>query len=80
MGALAHELRAASALTVVTTGLTVLNELADVDAVDVECLGGTLRHLSQGFVGPLAEAALEKMTFDRAFLGADGVTPRRRDL
>jgi DeoR/GlpR family transcriptional regulator of sugar metabolism len=75
VGALAHELRAASALTVVTTGLTVLNELADVDAVHVECLGGTLRHLSQGFVGPLAEAALEKMTFDRAFLGADGVTP-----
>lgn len=75
VGALAHELRAASTLTVATTGLTVLNELADVAAVHVECLGGTLRHLSQGFVGPLAEAALEKMTFDRAFLGADGVTP-----
>jgi DeoR/GlpR family transcriptional regulator of sugar metabolism len=24
--------------------------------------------------GPLAEAALERVTFDRAFLGADGVT------
>lgn len=74
-GALAHELRSASALTVATTGLTALNELADVDAVRVECLGGTLRHLSHGLVGPLAEAALEKLTFDRAFLGADGVSP-----
>ncbi|GAA2605593.1 hypothetical protein GCM10010411_44710 [Actinomadura fulvescens] len=75
MGALAHELRSASALTVATTGLTTLNELADVDAVRVECLGGSLRHLSHGLVGPLAEAALEKLTFDRAFLGADGVSP-----
>lgn len=29
---------------------------------------------SQGFIGPLAEAALERRTFDRVFLGADGVT------
>jgi DeoR/GlpR family transcriptional regulator of sugar metabolism len=76
VGALAHELRAAGDLTVVTTGLTALQELSDVDGVRVECLGGTLRPLSQSFVGPLAEAALERMTFDRVFLGADGVTAR----
>ncbi|MFD0489382.1 DeoR/GlpR family DNA-binding transcription regulator [Saccharopolyspora spinosporotrichia] len=73
-GALAHELRRARDLTVATTGLTALQELANAENVHVECLGGTLRHLSQGFVGPLAEAALTRMTFDRAFLGADGVT------
>ncbi|QUH03627.1 DeoR/GlpR transcriptional regulator [Saccharopolyspora erythraea] len=73
-GALAHELRHARDLTVATTGLTALQELANAENVHVECLGGTLRHLSQGFVGPLAEAALTRMTFDRAFLGADGVT------
>lgn len=50
-----------------------LEALADADAVRVECIGGTLRHLSQGFVGPLAEATLERLTFDRAFLGADAV-------
>ena len=61
-------------LTVVTAGLTALEALADADAVRVECIGGTLRHLSQGFVGPLAEATLERLTFDRAFLGADAVT------
>ena len=74
VGVLAHELRRVTPLTVATTGLTALEALADVDEVHVECLGGTLRHLSQGFVGPLTEAALERMSFDRAFLGADGVT------
>jgi DeoR/GlpR family transcriptional regulator of sugar metabolism len=73
VGALAHELRRAELLTVATTGMTALQELADVDSVHVECLGGTLRPLSQGFVGPLTEAALERMTFDRVFLGTDGV-------
>jgi DeoR/GlpR family transcriptional regulator of sugar metabolism len=74
VGALAHELRRVTPLTVATTGLTSLEALADVDDVHVECLGGALRHLSRGFVGPLTEAALERMSFDRAFLGADGVT------
>jgi DeoR/GlpR family transcriptional regulator of sugar metabolism len=73
VGALAHELRRAELLTVATTGITALQELADVESVHVECLGGTLRPLSQGFVGPLTEAALERMTFDRVFLGTDGI-------
>jgi len=77
VGALAHELRGTAPLTVATTGLTALEALADVEDVHVECLGGTLRHVSQGFVGPLTEAALERMTFDRVFLGADGVTADR---
>ncbi|MET8977979.1 DeoR/GlpR family DNA-binding transcription regulator [Streptomyces sp. NPDC004539] len=75
VGALAHELRSAKELTVATTGLTALQELSDVASVHVECLGGTLRPLSQGFVGPLTEAALERMTFDRVFLGTDGISP-----
>lgn len=74
VGALAHELRSFRDLTVVTPSLTVLAELAAVPGIQVECLGGTLRPLSQGFVGPLAEIALERLTFDRAFLGADGVS------
>jgi DeoR/GlpR family transcriptional regulator of sugar metabolism len=73
-GALAHELRNARDLTVAVAGLTALQELVGAEGVHVECLGGTLRHVSQGFVGPLAEAALSRMTFDRVFLGADGVT------
>ncbi|MEO3869947.1 DeoR/GlpR family DNA-binding transcription regulator [Nonomuraea sp. B12E4] len=73
-GTLAHELRQAADLTVATTGLNALQELVGAPGVHVECLGGTLRHVSQGFIGPLAEAALARMTFDRVFLGADGVT------
>ena len=74
VGAMGDYLGQVPGLTAVTAGLTALEALADADAVRVECIGGTLRHLSQGFVGPLAEATLERLTFDRAFLGADAVT------
>ena len=43
----------------------------------MDCLGGTLRHISHGFVGSLAGAALERQSFDRVFLGTDGVTAER---
>jgi DeoR/GlpR family transcriptional regulator of sugar metabolism len=74
VAALARQLRSARNLTVATTSLAVLQELSEAESIHVECLGGRLRHVSGGFVGPLAEAALERMTFDRAFLGADGIT------
>jgi DeoR/GlpR family transcriptional regulator of sugar metabolism len=74
VAALARRLRPARDLTVATTSLAVLQELSEAGFIHVECLGGTLRHASGDFVGPLAEAALERMTFDRAFLGADGIT------
>jgi DeoR/GlpR family transcriptional regulator of sugar metabolism len=73
VGAMGEFLRDVDDLVVVTAGLTALEALADADDVRVECIGGTLRHLSQGFVGPLAEATLQRLTFDRAFLGADAV-------
>ena len=75
VGALAHELgrRDPSGLTVATVSLTVLDELSESD-VTVECLGGRLRRLSQGFYGPLAEAALERISADAVFLGTDGVS------
>ena len=40
-------------------------------------LGGRLRPLSQAFVGPLAEAAVQRLSFDRAFMGADSVHAER---
>ncbi len=73
VAALAHELRNRSNLTVSTTSLIVLNELSRSENLTVNALGGTLRHVSQGFVGPITEAALDTMSFDRAFLGADSV-------
>ncbi|HUR02923.1 MAG TPA: DeoR/GlpR family DNA-binding transcription regulator [Nonomuraea sp.] len=77
VAALAHELRSSTQLLIATTSLTVLKELDDVEGLHVECLGGRLRHLSQGFVGPITETSLERMSFDRVFLGADGVTADR---
>src|SRR5690606_20219864 len=74
---LARSLRPLTPLTVATVGLGSLQALADADGVDVVALGGQLRHLSQGFVGPLAEMALERLTFDVCFLGADAVSSER---
>ncbi|MDQ0770212.1 hypothetical protein QF031_002961 [Pseudarthrobacter defluvii] len=59
-GALAHELRGFDRLSVTTTGINTLQELADSEGIEVDCLGGRLRGVSQSFVGPLAEAALER--------------------
>lgn len=74
VAALACQLRLTRNLTVATTSLAVLHALSEVETIHVECLGGTLGCAGRGLVGPLAEAALEHMTFDRAFLGADGIT------
>ncbi|MBZ6134941.1 MULTISPECIES: DeoR/GlpR family DNA-binding transcription regulator [Streptomyces] len=60
---------------VVTPSLSAVLELGGADGVRVTCLGGDYRPLSHAFVGPLTEAALDRMTFDAAFLGTDGVSP-----
>lgn len=74
VGALAHELRSFANLSVTTPSINTLQELADSEGITLDCLGGRMRSLSQSFVGPLAEASLERMSFDRVFFGADGVT------
>lgn len=76
-GAMANALTTMRDIVVATVGLNALDELADAAGIEVLSLGGRLRPLSQGFVGPLTEASLERMTFDRAFMGADGVTADR---
>ncbi|GAB3280110.1 DeoR/GlpR family DNA-binding transcription regulator [Kineosporia babensis] len=75
--ALAHRLRSRSGVTVTTASLTVLGELTGAEGVTLHCLGGTLRPLSQALVGPIAEIALSRMSFDRVFLGADSVDAER---
>lgn len=64
-------------LTVVTRGLETAVVLADAVHVDLELVGGRVRRMSHGLVGPLASLALERMSFDIAFLGADAVDPAR---
>ena len=76
-GALASVLRSRSELRVVTGGLTSLNALAGAAGIEVLALGGLLRPMSLGFVGPHAEHVLRRTTASRAFLGADGVVAGR---
>lgn len=67
-GALVHELRGFDRLSVTTPGIKTMQELADSEGIEVNCLGSRLHSVSQSFVGPLAEAALEWMSFDLVFL------------
>jgi DeoR/GlpR family transcriptional regulator of sugar metabolism len=57
-----------------TLGINTMQELADSEGIGVDRLGGRLRSLSQSFVGLLVEVSLERMSFDRAFLGAGAIT------
>lgn len=77
VAAFAHALPVDAELTVTTTSVGVVTDMADRDDVRLVMLGGEYRSLSNGFVGPLTEAALEYLTFDAAYLGADAVSPER---
>jgi DeoR/GlpR family transcriptional regulator of sugar metabolism len=76
-GRVAHHLRDRQRLTVVTNGITALIELAQAGRVEVVLLGGTFRRMGQGFVGPLTELTLHRLSADKAFLGADGLVSAR---
>lgn len=79
-GALARRLATSSVhagLTVVTRGLETAVALADAPDVDVVLLGGTVRRMSHGLIGPLTDLALDRLSFEQAFLGADVVDPAR---
>ncbi|MFH9247327.1 DeoR/GlpR family DNA-binding transcription regulator [Streptomyces lydicus] len=73
---LAHELRDRTDITVVTNGLSTLVELADA-RVEVVVLGGRLRRPNESLLGIRTEQALRRLTPDLAFLGVDGLDPRR---
>ncbi|MCV2490875.1 DeoR/GlpR family DNA-binding transcription regulator [Geodermatophilus sp. YIM 151500] len=63
--------------TVVTRGLEAALLLVRSPDVRVVVVGGQVQPLSHGLVGPLASIALERMSFDVAFLGADTVDAER---
>jgi len=80
MGALAEAITKTpelTELTVVTASISAMSTLGDSAGIDVIALGGRLRPLSQAFVGPLAEASVQRLSFDRAFMGADSVHAER---
>jgi DeoR/GlpR family transcriptional regulator of sugar metabolism len=75
--ALARALVAKAPLTVVTRGLEAALLLAKAPDLEVVMVGGQIRPLSHGVVGPLSSIAFDRFTFDLAFLGADAVDPTR---
>lgn len=77
VGALASRLVNRAGITVVTNGLTTMKLLEHCDGVELIVIGGLLRHVSSGLVGPIAEAAMSGVLADAAFLGADGVVSGR---
>ncbi|HEY0239038.1 MAG TPA: DeoR/GlpR family DNA-binding transcription regulator [Friedmanniella sp.] len=75
IGHLAADLGRFADLQVITNGISSILALAGDDDVELISLGGTLRHISRAFVGPLAELVLERLSADITFLGADGLGP-----
>ncbi|TFV99462.1 DeoR/GlpR transcriptional regulator [Oxalobacteraceae bacterium OM1] len=75
--ALAAQLNGHGQLHVITNNLTALATLAQDPRIALTVLGGTLRKMSMGTVGPLAELALSRITADKVFLGADGLVAGR---
>ena len=49
-----------------------------VTEISVTLLGGNLRRQNASMVGPLTEAALERLWFDQLFLGAGAYRTRAR--
>lgn len=58
--------------TAVVNALPIGYELSRRARMNVTALGGTLRHTSLSFVGPLAEATLRKLFVDTAIISAKG--------
>ncbi len=68
----AANLREHKNLVVMTNGLNIAVELAQLDRVEVLMTGGTLRKKSLSFYGAQAEQSLRHYQFDKVVLGVDG--------
>ncbi|PWC19941.1 DNA-binding transcriptional repressor [Brenneria roseae subsp. roseae] len=61
-------------ITVMTNSLSIVNELVELNNDQTILMpGGTYRKNSATFHGSLAEAAFSYFSFDKLFIGADGV-------
>ena len=61
-------------LTVLVNSVYTLNELVGAPHIELITVGGSLYEPGMSFVGPLAEATLDKIHVDKVFLGVNGVT------
>jgi len=63
-------------LTVITNGLNIAVELANLPHIRVLMIGGLLRQMSYSTAGPHAEQTLRALNADRLFLGVDALDPQ----
>jgi DeoR/GlpR family transcriptional regulator of sugar metabolism len=63
-------------LTVLVNSVYTMNELAGMPYIDLIAVGGNLYEPGMTFVGPWAEAILDKMHMDKVFLGVNGVAAK----
>ena len=63
--------------TVVTSSLVIASTLWADDCIELVLVGGRVRRGSPDLVGPGTEVMLDKLTADLAFVGSDGIAPRR---
>jgi DeoR family fructose operon transcriptional repressor len=62
-------------ITIITNSIKIANLLSKKDNIEVILTGGLLRQNTLALVGPLAEEAVNHFNIDKAFLGANGMTP-----
>ncbi|MGJ8868587.1 glucitol operon DNA-binding transcriptional repressor SrlR, partial [Salmonella enterica subsp. enterica serovar Kentucky] len=63
-----------SNITVMTNSLHIVNALSELDNEQTILMpGGTFRKKSASFHGQLAENAFEQFSFDKLFMGTDGI-------
>ena len=60
-------------LTILVNSVYTLNELVGAPHIELITIGGSLYEPGMSFVGPLAEALLDKIHVDKVFLGVNGV-------
>lgn len=75
VGRLAQRLHHRARLTVIAAGMDAVLALRDADDIELILVGGRLRHVNQGVVGPFADLMLDMVHAKRAFLGAEGIDP-----
>jgi DeoR family transcriptional regulator of aga operon len=63
-------------ITIVTNALNIAAELTVRRHVKIVLTGGVARPQSYELIGPFAEAVLDRLTLDVAFLGVDGIDAR----
>jgi len=71
----AENLRAASPLVIMTTGLNIAEAFRGAGQHTVMLPGGTVRFESNSLSGRMVESTLDGMRFDTIYLGADAIDP-----